>query len=317
MTSPDRIAGKVIRVIGVLLLTLGIGGILIGPAEMHAFTFFQPGGRFHFEGFGLGSLMFANIAIQIAGYYAIAAICIPLGYGHLKLKWWTRPVMITLMTDWLLVGLPFAAMALMILVQSKGVTPFGLPFVVLAFLLAYPIIPILLLRLYRSFPVQRILTAPASNSHWLQRTSLPLRVAGSLLILMVVILHFPLLFDGFFPLFGKILQGLPGVLFVDLAIFLTGVLTWGVLTRRSWSWWGTTVFLLVLLSASTSTFLSVSPQQIISTMSFAPREVEALSGLPVRGYHFALFFGLLPAVTLAALFLARGEFSSSVLSRAP
>jgi hypothetical protein len=297
--------------IGLALLLLGIGGLLVGPAEMHAFTFFQAGGRFHYEGFGLGSLMFANIAIQIAGYYVIAAICVPLGYGHLRLKWWAKPIMITLLVDWLLIGLPFALMALMIFVQSKGVTALSLPFVILSCLLVYPVLPAVLLRFYRN---PKVLPAPEgreSGAHWLLRTSLPVRVAGSLLLLIVLVLHFPLLFDGFFPFFGRVLHGFPGVLTIDLSIALTVLLLWGVFRRQAWAWWSSLAFLLALLSSSTWTFLAVPPKDILSTMPFAPRETEALSGLPVRGYHLALFFGLLPGLTLVAVARARHEFRHS------
>ena len=61
--------------------------------------------------------MFANIVIQIAGYYIIAAMCIPLGYGHLKLRWWARAAMTTLLVDWLIVGLPLSLIALVMLAR--------------------------------------------------------------------------------------------------------------------------------------------------------------------------------------------------------
>ena len=83
----DQRSIAVIRLVGIVLLLIGVASALVGPAETHVFHLFEEGGRFHYEGFGFGSLMFANIAIQIAGYYIIAALCIPLGYGHLKLRW--------------------------------------------------------------------------------------------------------------------------------------------------------------------------------------------------------------------------------------
>jgi hypothetical protein len=298
----------VIRIIGVALLFLGIVGALVAPAEMHAFSLFQAGGRFHYEGFGLGSLMFANIAIQIAGYYVIAAICIPLGYGHLKLRWWASPAMTTLMVGWLLVGFPLALIALLIFIQSKGVTPLSLPFVVLGFLLIYPVLPILLLRFYKRPAVKRALKTDDSPSNWLSRTPLAVRVAGSLMVLLALVLHFPLLFGGVFPLFGRITLGLPGILALDLAIATTVFLNWGVLRRKGWAWWGSVSFLGLVLSASTLTFLVVPPQEILAQMPLAPMEAEALSGVPIRGYHLALFFGAIPAVILATLVAARRDF---------
>ena len=72
-----------ITAIGVLCLLGGIAVGALGPVEMYCFYLFSEGGRFHYEGFGFGSFMFGNIAGQIIGYYMIAAVLIPLGYGHL------------------------------------------------------------------------------------------------------------------------------------------------------------------------------------------------------------------------------------------
>ena len=106
----------------------------IGPLEMYCFYLFSEGGRFHYEGFGFGSFMFANIAAQIVGYYLIALVAIPLGYGHVKrLRWartlsltngassrvriqegyghvkrlrWARTLSLTLLGFWLVAGIP-------------------------------------------------------------------------------------------------------------------------------------------------------------------------------------------------------------------
>jgi hypothetical protein len=74
----------------------GACAALIGPVELYTFYLFTAGGRFHYEGFGFGSLMFGNIAIQTAGYYLIALVCIPLGYGHLRSHDWSRKIALAL-----------------------------------------------------------------------------------------------------------------------------------------------------------------------------------------------------------------------------
>jgi len=71
--------------IGALLLVVGSVAAVMGPLETHCFSLFSESGRFHYPGYGYGSFMFGNIACQIAGYYLIALILIPLGYGHLML----------------------------------------------------------------------------------------------------------------------------------------------------------------------------------------------------------------------------------------
>src|SRR4030042_2937158 len=88
---------RIIAALGGLLM---LGGVAIGflaPLEMYCFYLFSEGGRFAYEGFGFGSFMFGNIAGQIVGYYLIAGILIPLGYGHLNKRRWARTVSLTLL----------------------------------------------------------------------------------------------------------------------------------------------------------------------------------------------------------------------------
>jgi hypothetical protein len=287
---------------------IGVVSALVGPAEMHVFYLFADGGQFHYEGAGFASLMFANIAIQIAGYYVIAGLCIPLGYGHLKLRWWAPAIMKTLLVDWLIVGLPLSLMALLILVTSKGVTSVTLPFVVLGFILLYPVLPIMLLRFYRSPSAQRAFQTAEVPSNWLSGTPEAVKVAVSLLVLLAVVLHFPLLFDGFFPVFGHAVLGLPGTVLVDLSIATTVILVWGISQRYYWSWWCAVVFLGLLTASCAATFLTITPHDIVAQLPLAPLEKGALSGIPMRGYHLALFVGVIPTATLVAVVVSRRSF---------
>lgn len=55
----------------------GITAVALGVLEFEAFYLFGPGGKFEYEGFAFGSFMFANIACQVAAYYAIGLLLIP------------------------------------------------------------------------------------------------------------------------------------------------------------------------------------------------------------------------------------------------
>jgi hypothetical protein len=309
---------RIFRLFGTALLLIGVVSALLGPAETHVFYWFEDGGRFHYEGAGFGSLMFANIAIQIAGYYVIAMLCIPLGYGHLKLRWWTPAIMTTLLIAWLIVGLPLSLIALMMLVTSKGVSLVSLPFVTLGFILLYPVIPIMLLRFYRTPSAQRAFRMAESPPSWLSETPGAVKVAVSLMVLLALVLHFPLLFNGFFPLFGHAVFGLTGTLLVDLSIAATVVLVWGISRRHSWSWWVAVVFLALITTSSAATFFTISPHDIVAQMPFAPLEIEALSETPMRGYQLALFVGVIPTATLVVVAVSRrsiigpGDYSRAV-----
>ena len=314
----DQRSIRIVRLFGTALLLVGVVSALLGPAEVHVFYWFEDGGRFHYEGAGLGSLMFANIAIQIAGYYVIAVLCIPLGYGHLKLRWWTPAIMTTLLIGWLIVGLPLSLVALMMLVTSKGVSLVSLPFVALGFILLYPVLPVMLLRFYRSPSARRAFQTAEIPSNWLSETPENVKVAVSLMVLLALVLHFPLLFDGFFSLFGHVAFGLAGTVLVDLSIPATVVLIWGISRRYSWSWWFAVVFLALITTSSATTFLNISPHDIVAQMPFAPLEIEALSEIPMRGYQLALFVGVIPTAILVVVAVSRrsiigpGDYSRAV-----
>jgi hypothetical protein len=299
----------VVRLIGLALLAVGAVSALLGPAETHVFSLFREGGRFHYDGFGFGSLMFANISIQIAGYYVIAVLCIPLAYGHLRLRSWVKPAMTTLLVDWLAVGLPFSLVALGILVTSKKLGLASLPVLILGLLLVYPVLPLMLLWFYRSRAAGRVLDTAHAASDWLSVTPLRVRVATSLLVLMAVVLHFPLLLGGLFPLFGRMASGLRGVLLIDMSIVTVAALVWGVAWRYRWAWWGAILFLGLLTVSSTVTFLANQPHEIVELIPLAPTEVEAVSGIPMQGYQLALLTGMVPAATLIAIAVARREFA--------
>jgi hypothetical protein len=317
MRTSDQTSIIVVRIVGLALLVVGMVSALVGPAETYVFRLFQEGGRFHFEGFGFGSLMFANITIQIAGYYVIAALCVPLGYGHLKLRWWVRPTMTTLLVDWLMVGLPLSLVALVILFTSKRPSVASLPVIVLGFLMLYPVLPIALLRFYRSLAAKRVFGATDAPSNWLSDTPQSVRVAASLLVFLALVLHFPLLLGGLFPLFGQVATGLRGILLIDVSITATGILAWGMARRRRWAWWGAVVFLGLLTGSLVVTFLAKRPHEIVALMPLAPLEAEAVSGIPMRGYHLALLAGIIPTATLVAVAVSRRDFVvSSSCSRA-
>jgi hypothetical protein len=309
MNTWKALSVPLIRIIGTGFLMVGVICAFLGPAETHAITFFQAGGRFDYSGFGFGSLMFANIFVQIAGYYVLVALCVPLGYGHLKLRWWAHSAVVTLIIAWLLVGLPFSLMALSIFVTSKEPTPAGAPFLALAFLLLYPILPLLLLRFYRSPAIRRHFRVADAPANWLTQTPETVKVATILLGLFVLVLHFPLLVRGFFPLFGRAVTGLPGVLIIDVLIWTTVLLTVGVARRHFLCWWCTVVLLALVTISAAVTFLTLPLPDIVAAMRLPPIEADALSGIPARGPHLAFLISVIPGVTFLSVLVARPAFT--------
>ena len=241
---------RVIAVIGVLLLLSGIAVGFLGPLEMYCFYLFSEGGRFHYEGFGFGSFMFGNIASQIVGYYLIAALFIPLGYGHLTMRRWVRTLSLTLLWSWLVVGAPLIVVAFFILAASKDLSlPAAL--IALVFLgLSYLVFPGLLIRFYQGRHVRRTFETQDPKSCWIEDLPTPILVLGSLYVFYIIMLHILILFNGMYPVFGVFRFGLAGVVLLDIAIACLVCIIWGTLRLQLWAWWGS-VILVGLFTFST------------------------------------------------------------------
>jgi hypothetical protein len=300
----------ILAVIGVLLLLGGIAVGFLGPLEMHCFYLFSEGGRFHYEGFGFGSFMFGNIACQIVGYYLIAALFIPLGYGHLKVRRWARTFSLTLLWFWLVVGVPLILVFFFILAGSKELSLVAALITVVFLGLSYLVFPGLLIRFYRSRNVKLTFEIKDAKSYWIEDLPIPILVLCSLYLLYIVVLHMLILFNGMFPVFGVFLFGFQGILLLDISIACLVCLVWGTLRLRMWAWWGSVVYSSLITFSTILTLFKSSYSTILSGLEFPPREIEFLGGLPVQGYHFAVLVGIPLLITLGLVIHSKRYFKA-------
>jgi len=298
----------VLAIIGILLLAVGVTAALLGPVEMYCFYLFSEGGRFHYEGFGFGSFMFGNIAGQIIGYYAVATLCIPLGYGHFRVRRWARTLSLALLWFWLVVGMPLVIVFFFILVASKDLSLAAVVIAVILLALSYLAAPGLLIRFYQSRNVRLTFETKDPKSYGIEKLPLPILVLSALYLFYAVVLHLPIFFSGIFPFFGVFLFDLSGIVLLDVSIALLVCIAWGTLKSRAWAWWGALIYFGLMTFSSIFTFLRSSYADILSGMRFPPTEMEFLDGVPLQGYHLAAFFGIPLLATLGAIVLSKRHF---------
>lgn len=301
--------GRILAVIGALLLLVGAAAAFLGPVEIYCFYLFTEGGRFHYEGFGFGSLMFASIAWQVVGYYAIASLFIPLGYGHLRLRRWVRVVSQSLLWCGLIQGLPLMIVFLSML-SVKPLSPVASVFVVVALIIAYLTVPGLLIRFYKSEAVRRTFEARDANSYWVESLPMPVLVLIVLFIFYTVVLHVPIFFNGLFPLCGVWLSGLQGILALTVSILSLACLTWGVARQKTWAWWGSALYFAWLTFSSVLTLAQSGLADILSLMRFPPIEMELFDQVPLEGVHLAPFIGVPLGLTLVLISTSKRHFGS-------
>ncbi len=300
---------RLIAAIGVLLLLVGLAVGFLAPLEMYCFYLFSEGGRFYYEGFGFGSFMFGNIAGQIVGYYLIAALCVPLGYGHLTMRRWARTLALTLLWSWLVVGAPLTVVVSFVLLGSKDLSLPAALAALVVLVLSYLVLPWLLIRFYQGRNVRQSFEARDAGPSWVEALPMPILVLSALYLFYIVILHLLILFNGMFPLFGVFVFGFRGILLLDISIMCLAGLVWGTLRQRGWAWWGAVIGLGLFTFSTVLTFFRSSYLTILSGLAFPPREIDILDGVPAQGYHFAVLVGIPLVVTWVVAILSKRHFT--------
>lgn len=277
---------------GFLILLGGIATGLLAPVEMYCFYLFSEGGRFAYEGFGFGSFMFGNIASQIVGYYLIAAILIPLGYGHCAVRRWARTLSLTYLWTWIVVGAPLVLVVAFVFLGSKDLSLPAASAVLVFLGLSYWIFPGLLIRFYRGRNARRTFEVKDPTSHGIEKIPQPILVLSALFLFFTVMMHLLILFNGIFPVFGVFIFGLPGIVLIDISIACLLCLAWGTLHQKRWAWWGAVVLWGSFTISLWITFINTSYAAMLSGLEFPAREIDMLDGLPFQGFHFALLAGI-------------------------
>ena len=297
--------------IGLILITVGAIAAFMGPVEIYCYYLFSEGGRFHYEGFGVGSFMFGNITLQIIGYYIIAFIFIPLGYGHLKRKIWIQNVSLSFLWFWLIVGIPLTPLFLFILISSKEPSLFVIVISAIICTLLYTLVPFLLIKFYKSKSFENNLTVGGFRHNNFLNYPIPLTVLIMLYFFYITAFHLLLLYRGIFPFFGRWLLGLPGVTVITIVILFHVVLIWGTVQRRLWAWWTALAYFTLFALSAIITLLSTHFSEIVTLLRFPATEYEALSNIPLKGIHLALIFGLPLIITLCVIIFSKNQYTKA------
>jgi hypothetical protein len=282
------------QIVGYLLLILGGGLVLFSPLEIYCYYLFSDGGRFYYEGFQFGSFMFGNITGQILVYFSAGIILISLGYGHILLRSWVRRFTIALVYVWLIFGIPLILLILFILAASKNPTIIVFYIIVVFLVLSYILIPFIVIRHYRRTNTIRILSTH-SKINWIDNLPISLFISILIYFIFAAISFLLMFFNGIFPLFGVFKTSISGILLLDINCLVLGLLTFGTVKRKRLTWWLSIVYFCALGISSAITFIGSTYEQILYTLSFPPKEIDWLKGIPLKNYHF-LILSLSPVI---------------------
>jgi len=302
--------------LGIPLLLAGIGCAFLGPVETYVFYLFSEGGRFYYDGFRFGSFMFGNIAAQVLAYYVLAAVLIPVGHGHLRLRRWTPPLIQALLRTWLVLGLPLLVVLFFMTVSVKSFSTAGGAVFVVLLAASYLVLPWLGMRLYAAERVRATFSAGGPQPGALELRPVPILMLCLLHLFFLIVLHLPILFRGLFPFFGTLLGDMQGIYSISAEVLVLAALLWGTWGRQRWAWWGSLLFYAALAATWLLTFAHMSYADLLVWLRFSPREMEILSGIPLRGWHIGAFVALPLLSTLLVILASRRSFGRAPIAQA-
>jgi hypothetical protein len=307
-----------LRIIGVVLILVGIVAAYYGPLEIFVFYLFSEGGRFHYDGFGMGSLWFAALVVQNIGYYIIAALFIPVGIGHLKLRRWALTLTQLYILFWLAAGILLVG-NLIVLVSSvfkldlsRIVLFVRLSIIGISSFIVLILLPLLALWFYKSEKVGSLFQEHDSNLYWTERYPFPLLALLLLFVVMIIVMHIAIFFQALFPMFGQIMLGRRPVYILSLCILILGFLIYGTLRLKIWAWWSSLVYVSLLTISSVMSFSRHSFYDIILMMNLPANEMQFLDKMILlHDYHLVALFAPPLLVTLALIVYSKRYFQKS------
>jgi MFS family permease len=307
-----------LRTVGVALILVGIVAAYYGPLEIFVFYLFSEGGRFYYDGFGMGSFWFAALVVQNIGYYVIAALFIPVGIGHVKLRRWALSLTQLYIWFWLGAGiLLFGDFILLIpsvlrLDLNQDVLLFQLVTVGVSSLFFLVLLPILALWLYKRETVKSAFEEHDSNKYWTERYPFPLLALLLLYVIMIVAMHTAIFFQGLFPMFGQILLGRPAAYIIALCILILGILIYGTVQLKKWAWWSSLVYVSLLTVSSVMSFSGHRFYDIIVMMNLPAYEMELIDKMVVlHDYPLVGLFAAPLLITLGLVIYSRRYFGKN------
>ncbi len=304
-----------LRTVGVVLLLVGLVAAYYGPLEIFVFYLFSEGGRFYYDGFGMGSFWFADLVVQNIGYYVIAALFIPIGIGHVKLRRWALSLTQLCLWFWLGVGiLLFGNLILLIpsvfkLELNRDVLLFQSVAVGVSSFLILVLLPILAIGFYKSEKVKTVFEARDPNRYWTEKYPLPLLALLLLYAVMIVAMHITIFFQGLFPMFGQIIFGRPAAYVIALCILILGILIYGTVGLKKWAWWGSLVYILLLTISTILSFSRYSFYDIILMMNLPAYEMGFIDKMIlIHDYRLVGLLAIPLLVTLGLIIYSKRYF---------
>lgn len=298
ISEPDH--STRLQFFGGLAVLCGAGSILLGLLH-----FLLP----RLEAAG-NSLSTGSLWMSALTYLAIGGVLIWAGIGSLRLRRWTRAVMLVIGWSWIACGaLGTVLVAFMLddLIElallDVDAPPRAALLAVRASILGLAALagiglPGAFILAYRDPAIVRTCVAADPRPDWTERC--PLTVLGlSLGLAAVALFSIPLAVQPVVPAFGRLITGWPGTLLLLLGGAFSALLARGTYLLAMSAWWGTVLLLVLVCIAVALTFARVEPTEYFRAFGYPDAQIDVLSRSVLASREFSV--GGTIALTLASL----------------
>jgi hypothetical protein len=232
-----------------------------------------------------------SMVMAVVFYAVAAAVQIWVGIGAVRIRRWSRPVMLVICYTWLVTGVMGIVFWLAATPNYQQVMTAGMPpnapqppralvYAIMGFTVALMsvfmvAIPGLFAWLFQRKGVQETLDYFDNRVAWTDRCPTPvLAVSGWLLLSAVSFLSY--LAFGVLPFFGTMLSGPVAIAGLLAWAALLVLLAWLVYRLRPAGWWGTAVAMTLLCVSTIFTFSRVGWDEVYRKAGYSERDIDVL-----------------------------------------
>jgi hypothetical protein len=283
-----------IKILGIVLLIVGLFSLFAIPAEFTSFYAFSEGGANQYEGFGFGSLMFAFIIFNTMVYFSLALLCIPVGIGNFQLKKWGYDLSLASLKTLLINGI---AITVSILLSFNLLNIISICQLITILILSFAfliILPYYLIKFYKNTKTKQIFNISNPKSLFEEQSSSKLTIILFNLF-WILIFYLFIFFKGAFPLFGKFILMEKGTYLLSVAIFTLLILTYLFYNDKKYATLGMLVYNILLFFTFVITFLKNSTNDFLNLLNLPVYEIENVLpafAIPAE-INLGLYFGIL------------------------
>lgn len=283
-----------IRITGILFLAVGLISLFIFPAEFTSFYAFTEGGKFHYEGFAFGSLMFAFIISNAMAYFTFAVFCIPLGMGNLKLKKWGLNLSLACLKTISIIGMTLMIAFLFSFELIKKLELYQ-TLLILSFLIIFLIaLPFAAIKFYINPKTGSLFQESVPGNYFEKQSTNQLTVL-LLNYFWMMVFYLLIFLKGAFPLWGEFIFKKEGVYLISTAVFVLLVISYFFYKNKYRAEIASLIYYLFLFFTFAFTYFKYSTNDFLNKLSLPVYEMEKI--VPAfwipAGINLGVFFGTL------------------------